>query len=163
MSAVAEASLSPASSPAASQPASPPASPLTSHACPSAPAEPGAHLLGIAGPDGRVHPLRTPMRVDRAFLDAAALHGAPEARMRFAGRCVEGACAQWTGERCGVIERVLARLAEAGDPQAAADLPPCTIRKACRWYAQHGAEACRACSLVITDTRSAAGAPVAAE
>lgn len=128
--------------------------------CPSAPAEPGARLIGIAGPDGRIQNLRTPLPVDAGFLAYASVQGPPEARMRFAGRCVEGRCKQWTGHSCGVIERVLDRLAELGDPQAEAELQPCAIRGSCRWFGQSGRAACRACTLVVTDTRAPA-APAA--
>lgn len=120
-------------------------------ACPSAPAAPGNTLLGVFGADGRLRHARTALPVDEGFLAAAGPR--VEARMRFAGACVEGACAQWTGRACGVVERVLAQIGDAG---AAAPLPPCTIRAECRWHHQRGAAACRACALVVTDAREAA-------
>lgn len=141
--------------------AEPSVAPPARRSCPSAPAEAGAALLGIMAPDGRIEHLRTPMVVDADFLAVAARRGPPEARMRFAGRCVEGRCAQWTGHSCGVIERVLGRLAEIGDPQAEAELPACTIRGSCRWFSQSGRAACRACTLVVTDTRRPAMAAAA--
>jgi hypothetical protein len=122
-------------------------------ACPSAPAEPGAGLLGILGADGRIAHLKTAMRVDAEFLALARRTGPPEARMRFSGTCRTGACQQWTGHSCGVIERVLGRIGGQAAPGA---LPPCTIRGTCRWYHQEGAVACAACSDVITETRVAA-------
>ena len=122
------------------------------YACPSAPAEPGAGLLGVLGPDGRIHNLRTPMHVDATFLEAAKTHGAPEARMRFSGRCQTSGCSQWTGTRCGVIDRAMQEMrVPALSP--AAQLPPCTIRGTCRWFAQTGALACGTCALIVTDTR----------
>jgi hypothetical protein len=122
--------------------------------CPSAPAEPGSGLLGLRGPDGRIAHLKTAMRVDAEFLARARTLGPPEARMRFSGTCKTGACQQWTGHSCGVIERVLDRIG-ADLPKGAA-LPPCTIRGDCRWYHQEGAVACTACAEVITETRVAA-------
>ena len=65
-----------------------------SHTCPSAPATAGAGLLGVLGPDGKVHNLRTPMTVDADFLNAAKTAGPPEARMRFTGTCQTSGCAQ---------------------------------------------------------------------
>lgn len=130
----------------------PAARPSDSYACPSAPAEPGAGLLGVLGPDGRIHNLRTPMQVDAAFLEAARSHGAPEARMRFSGRCQTSGCSQWTGTRCGVIDRAMKDM-EVPAVSPAAELPPCTIRGTCRWYAQTGASACGTCALIVTDTR----------
>ena len=129
-------------------------------ACPSAPAEPGAGLLGLLGPDGRIANLRLLMQVDAQFLQAARAKGAPEARMRFTSPCQAKGCSQWTGHSCGVIERVMTAMKDHGiaDPGLAPQnaLQPCPIRATCRWYDQAGPEACTACALVITDTREAA-------
>lgn len=121
--------------------------------CPSAPAAAGARLLGILGPDGRVHNLKSVMTVDAAFLASAAEAGPVEARMRFSSRCQEGGCAQWTGTRCGVIDRAMSHIEAAVPVSEPAALPPCTIRSDCRWYAQIGAKACGACSYIVTDQR----------
>ncbi|MBR0681233.1 hypothetical protein GXW74_12125 [Roseomonas eburnea] len=119
--------------------------------CPSAPAEPGALVIGVVGPDGRVAHLATPLRADEAFVARLRREDAsPETRFRFSGTCLEGRCAQWTGTGCGIIERVLARIDAA---EAAAPLPRCGIRRDCRWHAQRGAAACHACPLVVTDQR----------
>lgn len=122
----------------------------TPRTCPSARAAPGATLLGVLGRDGRMVPLRTAMTVDQDFV--AATGPRPEARMRFAHACVKGHCAQWTGHRCGVIEKVLGHL---GVPEPA-PLPPCLIRATCRWFAEQGAAACGVCDLVVTDTAAPA-------
>lgn len=128
-----------------------------SYACPSAPATAGAGLLGVLGPDGRIHNLRTPMSVDADFLSAAKAAGPPEARMRFTGTCQTSGCTQWTGTRCGVIDRAMAALQPpALQAPAQPDLPPCTIRASCRWFAQTGPTACPTCALIVTDTRIAA-------
>lgn len=118
--------------------------------CPSAPAEPGALLLGLRGPEGRVVPVRTAMAVDADFVAAAG--AGVERRMRFASPCREGGCAQWTGSRCGVIARVMDHL---GAPAAPAALPPCLIRATCRWFAERGAAACGVCDRVVTDQTAA--------
>lgn len=131
-----------------------PAAPDTrQRSCPSAPAAPGSMLLGVLGADGRIHNLRTAMTVDQDFLDAAGTNGPVEARMRFAGRCQTSGCSQWTGTRCGVIDRAMAHLEAARQSPVAADLPPCVIRGDCRWFAQAGPAACGTCSLIVTDTR----------
>lgn len=121
--------------------------------CPSAPAAPGARLLGLLGPDGRVHNLKSTMTVDAHFLEAAAEAGPVEARMRFASRCQTSGCAQWTGSRCGVIDKALKHI-EAALPIEAGALPPCTIRSDCRWFAQTGPRACGACAYIVTDRRA---------
>ncbi len=117
--------------------------------CPSARAAPGATLLGMVGAGGRIKPLRTAMTVDATFVARARETGPPEARMRFASACVRGACAQWTGTHCGVIERVLTHL---GTPAVPETLPPCLIRATCRWFAERGGAACGVCDQVVTDT-----------
>lgn len=120
-------------------------------ACPSAPATPGAGLLGVAAPDGRLAFLRTLMQVDEDFLATARAAGVPEARMRFTTRCETSACQQWTGSACGVILRVLDAMGPGLQPPPAPS--PCPIRGTCRWFAQEGAVACTACAQVLTDTR----------
>lgn len=121
--------------------------------CPSAPAEAGALVIGVVGPEGRVAHLATPLRAEGAFIERLRGEGtSPETLFRFSGTCVEGRRAQWTGTACGVIERVLARLDPA---RAAGALPRCGIRRDCRWHAQRGAAACHACPLVVTDQRAA--------
>jgi hypothetical protein len=121
--------------------------------CPSARAEPGAILLGIMGPDGRIKPLRTQMRIDADFIAAAETHGPPEARMRFASPCQTTGCTQWANGGCGVVEKVLSHLAVPEVSDAA--LPPCLIRATCRWFSQRGGRACTVCDLVVTDQAQA--------
>ncbi len=123
--------------------------------CPSARCEPGAALLGVKGSDGRIANLRTAMPIDAAFIDAARDAGPPEQRMRFASPCATTGCSQWTGERCGVIDRVLDHLKDATVAQRET-LPACPIRGTCRWYDQSGASACYACELVVTDNSAMA-------
>lgn len=125
---------------------------MTGLTCPSAPASPGAVLLGVKGAEGRIVPLRTRMQVDADFLASAARLGPPEARMRFASPCQTRGCTQWTGSACGIIQRVLDHLGPAPAPPApqAERLPPCTIRQDCRWFSEQGRPACAACDLVVT-------------
>ena len=118
------------------------------HLCPSARCEEGAILVGVVLGDGRVAYAAEEVRVDAEFVATARQGREPESRFRFAGRCVQGACRQWTGSRCGVIDRVLDSGVVA-EP-AEATLPRCSIREHCRWFDQAGAEACAACPLVIT-------------
>lgn len=118
--------------------------------CPSARCAPGNLLLGVKGADGHVKHLRTALPIDEGFVETASSVGKPEARMRFASRCATSGCKQWTGSRCGVIDHVLEHL-EQTDIPLARSLPPCPIRGTCRWFSQTGDQACRACSLVVTD------------
>ena len=118
--------------------------------CPSATCRPGALLVGIVMPDGLVAHTSERIVIDEEFVQIARRGAAPEKRFRFGGTCVKGACAQWTGDRCGVIDEVLQVVAPRGEP---AELPACSIRPQCRWFNQSGAAACAACPEVITDAR----------
>jgi hypothetical protein len=119
--------------------------------CPSSRCEDGALLLGIILPDGRVAFASERVEINQEFVDLANNGRSPEARFRFAGRCVQKGCKQWTGARCGVIDRVV----EVLDTQEleSEPLPECSIRPQCRWFYQSGAKACSACPEVITDSR----------
>lgn len=126
------------------------AAPADDRLCPSSLAEVGGALIGVVGADGRVGLLGRPLPVDADFLEVARRGRAPEKRFRFAAPCVRSECRQWSGGRCGVIERVLAITGEVDRP-----LPPCGIRARCRWFSQRGGVACHACPEIVTDTREA--------
>jgi len=100
--------------------------------------------------DGQVALAAEEARVDEEFVQLARAGRAPEKRFRFASRCMQGGCRQWTGSRCGVIDRVLD---DVPTHDAVAALPACAIRDRCRWFDQAGADACAVCTLVITDGR----------
>lgn len=124
--------------------------PAAERACPSSTLDHATHLLGVVGPDGRVHYVSPALPLDDGFRAKARDLGLPETRFRFTGACVEGACAQWTGSRCGVIDNVVG---QADGVELDTELRPCTIRRDCRWFAQQGGAACHVCPLVVTDTR----------
>lgn len=111
-------------------------------------------LLGIVGADGLVGYVRPKLEIDEAFVREARKGRSPERRFRFASACVEGACSQWTGTRCAVIDLVAAEQEEGRVPRLAGALPRCSIRATCRWFAQVGKRACAVCPLVVTDARS---------
>jgi hypothetical protein len=120
--------------------------------CPSSTLDHATHLLGVVGPDGKVHYVSPALPVDDDFRATAGARGSAEARFRFAGPCVESGCRQWTGSRCGVIDSVVE---QAAGVELHTDLRPCTVRRDCRWFAQQGAAACHVCPLVVTDSRPA--------
>jgi hypothetical protein len=122
--------------------------------CPSARCEEGASLLGIVQGDGTVAFTPDELTIDAAFVAAARRGRKPEARFRFASPCQRRRCAQWTGERCGVVDAVLRGIADSG-LEIAGSLPACSIRAHCRWFRQSGAEACRACAFVVTELADA--------
>ena len=119
--------------------------------CPSSRCEKGALLLGVILANGSLSYAQQRITVDQEFVDSAAQGRSPERRFRFSSPCVKCACKQWAGDHCSVIGKVLSDSPVAAPD--AVDLPQCSIRKQCRWFAQEGAVACGICPLVITDLR----------
>lgn len=119
--------------------------PLT---CPSAqPGMTGAQVLGVIERDGDAARLayvnaRVPVTDD---LLAAAGDAPPTLVYRFAAPCAEKKCTHFDGAKCQLAVRIARGLAPAVDR-----LPPCAIRKTCRWYAQEGQPACARCPQVVT-------------
>jgi hypothetical protein len=118
--------------------------------CPSSRCAAGATLVGIVMSDGHVAYATDRIEIDEEFVRRAREGRSPERRFRFASPCVRGACSQWTGTRCGVIDSVLQAL-PTSDAGFEGELPCCSIRPQCRWFSQTGAAACAVCPLVITD------------
>lgn len=124
--------------------------------CPSAaPDWEDAQLFGVvAGTALAPETLFTgPQPIDEALL-ALAAPATPAEVFRFTARCREGGCANFAGGRCRVAAAVVDHLA----PAAVAALPRCGIRPHCRWWHEHGAQACRRCPSVVTDDRARDGA-----
>ena len=116
--------------------------------CPSAKAKEGARLIGVRQDDGTITILPQALPVDEEFLANARLHDeVVEQRFRFANKCVESGCTQWTGKSCGVADEMVRHL-EKVTPDST--IRACAIRPHCRWYHQSGAAACRMCKYVIT-------------
>lgn len=113
--------------------------------CPSSTAAEGSLLIGVVGPDGGISRIEPPLEVDDEFRQRVLDHPGrrPELRLRFAGSCMENACANWADNRCRIADLLIQQL-----PEAAA-MKPCSIRSRCRWFAQHGAAACQRCDLVV--------------
>ncbi|HZH30596.1 MAG TPA: hypothetical protein VEY11_07510 [Pyrinomonadaceae bacterium] len=126
--------------------------------CPSARCEDGAILVGIVMSDGRVAFTSGRMEINEEFVQIAHRGRSPEKRFRFANTCVKGACQQWSGSRCGIIDAVMEAVRPAGETS---ELPACSIRSQCRWFDQSGAAACAVCPEVITDTRADASVEAA--
>lgn len=108
-------------------------------------------MLGAFGPDGHLGYVSPAVPVSDALAQRLTDGGGAEQRFRFASRCVEAECVQWSGSRCGVIDRVQA----AATPIEISRLTACAIRRDCRWYAQAGTSACAVCPIVVTDQRPA--------
>jgi hypothetical protein len=120
--------------------------------CPSAqPTTPGAVAFGVVDHTGaapEVAYLDAPVAVSDALL-ALAEPLQPTEVLRFASRCEGSACRHWTGAACSLAARIVERL-----PVASGELPRCTVRAACRWFAEQGRAACLRCPQVVTQNEA---------
>lgn len=117
--------------------------------CPSAVAMPGAVLLGSVNADGTVGFIETPIEIDESFMEMGKGLDL-ERSFRFSSKCVQSGCKQWKDGNCTVIQRIMN--AEPEWHLQHAQLPACSIRATCRWYAQEGAKACSYCAYITTNS-----------
>jgi hypothetical protein len=116
--------------------------------CPSAqPGMEGCRILGVVQRDGPTPMLqylneRLPA-TDDVLAMAAPLK--PTEVFRLAATCAECRCPHFDGTDCRLAGRIVQIL-----PAAVTALPPCIIRKDCRWYSQEGAAACYRCPEITT-------------
>jgi hypothetical protein len=136
--------------------------------CPSA--QPGmdqCQVLGVVrrnGPAPMVEYLNQHLPADAEIL-AMAAPLKPTDVFRLAATCAEHKCPHFDGADCRLASRVVQIL-----PAVVDSLPPCIIRKDCRWYSQEGGAACRRCPEVTTvsydlspQMREVSGLPVVHE
>jgi hypothetical protein len=76
----------------------------------------------------------------------------PTQVFRYAARCEESRCAQYSNGCCSLGKRIAEML-----PEVTETLPSCQIRSTCRWYAEIGRPACLRCPQVMTLVRSDQG------
>lgn len=117
--------------------------------CPSAPPAIGdSVLIGVVtgSPDvPRVIPTERALPVTVDLL-ALADPVRPSEVFRFASPCRSEACVHFESGACQLAVRGK-RLLDA----VTEDLPPCPIRRDCRWFRQEGPAICKRCPQVITD------------
>lgn len=117
--------------------------------CPSFTSKGGSKLLGVLKEDGSVGILPRPLEVSEDFIQKCTDEGfRPEERFRFVGTCAQSGCTNWVDHKCGIAGKI-AKVAE--EVALYGPLPPCSIRPACRWFAQEGSNACRICKFVVTE------------
>lgn len=118
------------------------------YSCPSAqPDSPDARVFGVVVGDvdkPRVAYLEKGVEVSQQALDAVG-HVAPTRILRFAGKCANGACAQFSNGGCSLGTNILKKMDAVTDK-----IPACTIRATCRWFAENGPDVCLRCSSVVT-------------
>jgi hypothetical protein len=69
----------------------------------------------------------------------------PTEVFRLAATCAEQKCPHFDGIDCRLATRVVQIL-----PTVVDALPPCIIRKDCRWHSQEGGAACMRCPKITT-------------
>src|SRR5262249_51988337 len=113
--------------------------------CPSAqPEMQNCRVLGVVQPDSTMVYLNQILPVSETVLAMAAPRK-PAEIFRFAATCEESKCSHFDGKECRLATRIVQMMPEAVDT-----LPPCMIRKECRWYSQEGGAACKRCPQVTT-------------
>ena len=111
--------------------------------CPSA--QPGMDrciVLGVVCREGdtpTVQYLNEPLPATPEVLAMTAPLNPTEV-FRLSATCEEHKCPHYDGKDCRLAARIIQIL-----PAVVDTLPPCTIRKECRWYFQEGSEACKRC------------------
>lgn len=117
--------------------------------CPSARADwENAQVFGVVS--GTVDtPKVSYLRQTRSSIETIVkLQGkvTPEEVFRVAAPCEEKGCQHFDGQDCRLAVRIADQL-----PVVVDQLPPCAIRRDCRWWQQEGIEACFRCPQVVTD------------
>lgn len=133
--------------------------------CPSA--QPGmddCRVLGVVqqeGPTAKIVYLNELLPASQEVL-ALTAPLKPTEVFRLAATCAEHRCPHFDGTDCRLATRVVNIL-----PAVVDALPPCIIRKDCRWYSQEGGAACMRCPQVTTvsydlseQVREVSGLPV---
>lgn len=128
--------------------------------CPSAQPEIGSSVIfgviqGTPTEPRLVH-LTEPQPTTPEILDLAT-PVKPTEVFRFAAPCAEFACRHFDGNKCQLAGRVVKFI-----PPVAAPLPPCQIRRNCRWWHQEGQAACMRCPLIVTESETQSEAMIEA-
>ncbi len=109
--------------------------------CPCARREPGASLLGVVQPSGRVKFLPPGLTMDEGI---TRLDRPSEVEFRYSAPCRESSCLHWRKKRCTALDEVRSHLSAF----ALTTTPSCPIRSRCCWHHQAGDAACAVCPLV---------------
>ncbi|MBG1261942.1 nitrogen fixation protein [Nostoc commune] len=117
--------------------------------CPSArPEWQDSVVFGVVGGTA-TQPRVAYLKQPQAFTDeliAKARPVTPTEIFRTAASCATKLCQHFDGKDCRLATRIVQNL-----PMVVEELPPCSIRRDCRWWQQEGKAACMRCPQVITD------------
>lgn len=120
--------------------------------CPSArPTLDNSVIFGVIGgtpEDPRVTYLKQAQTVTEEII-AKVQPVTPAEVFRAASPCETKGCQHFDGTNCQLATRVAEQLTAVAE-----HLPPCAIRRDCRWWQQEGSAACFRCPQVITDNYS---------
>lgn len=122
---------------------------ITTPLCPSARPEWGnSAVFGVLTgtvEEPRVTYLNQPQPVTEELM---ALSGSvtPTEVFRIAAPCAGNGCQHFNGTDCRLATRIVQQM-----HAVASELPPCPIRRNCRWWQQEGKAACMRCPQVVTD------------
>jgi hypothetical protein len=116
--------------------------------CPSAqPDMEGAAVFGIIGGDSgneRAAYFDARIPVSQEVLELT-MNVNPLAVYRIAAKCEHSRCMHFNGHACELARRIVQLL-----PSSVEQLPQCSIRTECRWFAQEGSSACVRCPQILT-------------
>lgn len=70
----------------------------------------------------------------------------PTEVFRISAECAGKSCQHFDGQNCRLVTRIVNQL-----PVVTETLPPCSIRRDCRWWQQEGKSACMRCPQIVTD------------
>jgi len=70
----------------------------------------------------------------------------PTEVFRIAAPCATKSCQHFDGKSCRLAMRIVEKRSAVVE-----ELPPCSIRRNCRWWLQEGKAACMRCPQVVTD------------
>lgn len=124
--------------------------------CPSSPPQAGALVIGVRRPDGTIGYLRDQLTATPEFIERITESGTADRGFRFGAPCMEARCAHWADRQCGLIDRITAVVPHDAVME---ELPRCTVRADCRWFAQSGVSACHVCPLVTRSSAASAAEP----
>ncbi|MBD2438061.1 nitrogen fixation protein [Nostoc sp. FACHB-110] len=126
--------------------------PNTSTLCPSTrPESEGSVVFGLISgtvTEPRVAYLKQPLPVTEELI-AKTSPVTPAEIFRTAAPCEAKGCQHFDGNNCRLATRIVEKFSAV-----VAELPPCSIRRDCRWWQQEGKVACMRCPQVITDNYS---------
>ena len=121
--------------------------------CPSArPEWQDSVVFGVVGgtvKEPRIAYLKQPQAVTDELI-AKASPVTPTEIFRTAAPCATKSCQHFDGKDCRLAMRIVENF-----PTVVEELPPCSIRRDCRWWQQEGKAACMRCPQVVTDNYTA--------